>query len=92
MNIEVLEQKLTSHIQESDRKYLELAESIKNIRTILEQKVSYKTFMLIFSILTGVLGYMIWQMDIIRDKTSITAEKVSAIETVFQSYNIEVKH
>lgn len=80
---------LIAHKNESDRRHNELFIAMKEIRVELENKVSHKMFMLVFVILSGVLGYMVWQISDIQSKTQITAEKVSAINGIMQKVDFK---
>ncbi len=102
-NIGVLDAELTHHIQESNRRHDELwkrtreqelthDDDVKELKRMIAGKVDYKTFMIVFTILTSVLGYMIWQMDDIRKKTGVTGEQVAAMNSVFEHNNfLQVK-
>lgn len=96
-----------AHRAESNRRHNEIFNRLnsfeKEIKSELDNKVSYKIFMLIFTVLSGVLGYMVYQIDtnfrLLNDlamKTQLDVASVKAsiseVQGKLEPYDIEFKH
>lgn len=78
--IEVLEARFEDHLRDSSLQFKEIKKEIDN-------KVPYKTFMLIFVILSGVLGFMMIMINDIRTKTTDISEKAASITYWIDHHN-----
>jgi len=79
---------LIARVDDHSRRLNSHDDEFKSVYKVLHGKVDYRTFMLIFTIMCGILGIMFYiQLDI-QKKVSVTAEQVAAIV----GYGIEVKN
>lgn len=87
--ISTLKAEFRGHKSESDRRHDELFEALKDMRIEIEEKVSYKTFMLLFAILSSILAYMMWQISDIQRTTNVTAQQTSTIKGIMQNLDFK---
>lgn len=95
MNSDELSIKITDHINNDLVRIGAIENRVTRIEGDMKSKVTYKMFYwvmgLAVTILTSLLGYMIVNIDNIRQTTYIIGKDVAKIQGVFQNYNVEIK-
>lgn len=92
MSLDVLQAKFDAYKQECAADRLDLVVSIKELRVMLEGKVSFKHFYWIIGILvsiqTAILGYIVLQNKDLWQVTSLVQVDVSSLKGKLEPYEI----
>lgn len=96
VNLEDLITRLDVHIQQSDRRHEETTRTLKEFRTMIDAKVSYKNFTwilgLMIMILMAMFGWIAYQIGDLQLTVNKTGQSVSMIQGKLDPYNVEFKN
>jgi hypothetical protein len=93
---EILQTKLDAHIQECNRRYVEMTAELKEINGNLKNKVSYREFTwilgILIAILIGMFGWIAWSIADLQKTTASVNTSVAMIQGKLAPYSVQYKN